>query len=588
MLHLILLLRLSLASLLLSWSDLADKYQAALTGQRDIQTAVPVDQLTFFGVALTLVVFSQTGYAAAALPIVQDLLQMKIGLFVLDLYYNEFTGNWQLCPAPIPRNQTADLSLAESVSWQGSTYECEPGFAVADLLAAFSLYFASTNTQFDANVVQLALNLHSITPEVLLLPSANASLTPLDPYDGAYSSYSSAYLAVDEPLLLNSVTTLAPYLFTPLSLDSFVESSSRAVNASNYFSLYPTQNEFLFKLVKRVIPIVILENIGNSSATYNVTSTDRNTLFFPDDGDYLPWIQSLSDSAFLHTVSSILGSSDNVTLFDDLARDTQFRMVSDDDETPFTNDTLNSYLQAGVSAVLNCSDYSFVSNLTGASTNSSTQVLAVMNEFAPSSFWSWAPGQPTNTKTYDVSEDDKSWYVKASSQSAYLCFGMTEYGWMVQNCYDDFRFACQSSEDPFDWRISDHIDNYFTIDDDLVCPDGYSVGAPRLSMEQFALLSLITSANVLYPIWIDMNDITVLDCFVTGGPYAECPYKSVVTPRNLIKNIAPSAIIALFILVLIFIERFFVCTPIHTNRKRYWKKTITEYYKENDYEGVPL
>lgn len=51
--------------------------------------------------------------------------------------------------------------------------------------------------------------------------------------------------------------------------------------------------------------------------------------------------------------------------------------------------------------------------------------------------------------------------------------------------------------------------------------------------------------------------------------------------------IAPSFAVGVVVLVLILIENIFRTNPIQTNRKRYWKKAIQEYYNKNDFEGVP-
>ena len=76
-----------------------------------------------------------------------------------------------------------------------------------------------------------------------------------------------------------------------------------------------------------------------------------------------------------------------------------------------------------------------------------------------------------------------------------------------------------------------------------------------------ALMSYIERENISYPVWIDMNDITVPDCFVTGGPYATCPYQMTVTRLKLAGLIAPS-----FIVDSSHIGSHFLCEKIFSNQ----------------------
>ena len=71
-------------------------------------------------------------------------------------------------------------------------------------------------------------------------------------------------------------------------------------------------------------------------------------------------------------------------------------------------------------------------------------------------------------------------------------------------------------------------------------------------------MTTVKQENVNYPIWIDLNDITVENCFVSGGPYAQCPYQETVTTDKFVRMIAPSFVVAMVVLVLIFIEKCFV------------------------------
>ena len=565
---------------LLGWTELALLYADPYTAERDISTNVGIDQLTFFGISLNKLVFDVQGYTNTSLPTIEYFLNMKYGLFMLDLYWNHFTQKWQLCPGPIPANETADLAQNVEVFWNNNTYTCLPGFTVTDVFHCVESYLASTNVLLDADVVQFALNLKSIYLEEKVVylngtqSSRNATKTVVDTTPDAYKAYGQDYLSLGNSTLKDSLGAVESYMFTPtdLLLIQLTESVQ-----------YPTQYTYLFSLYKRVFPFVLSNAIHNSSTGYNVSSEDQNTIFFPSV-DFAPWVALHGHSSLAQNISRTLNGS-NSAIFEDWKLNTHFRMVIDNDDSPLTNKTASMYLQSGFSVILNSSNAGY---------DSEQDILDMANAYTPAAFWSWAPGLFHEDLLYNSTasyakhyEENEDWYAEGS-QTAYLCVSVTKNGWALQNCYDKIRGACQNTLDPFSWVLTEDIGSYVDWTTQSGCPEGFSVSIPLLSLEQFSLLSHLVSHNVLYPVWVDMNDITVPGCYVSGGPYALCPYQEAITTRTFVKSLAPSSLVALFLIILIFCERIFLKTPIHTNRKRHWKRKIADYYKENDYEGVPL
>lgn len=572
-----------------SWATLAQQYVGPYIAERDISTNNPIDQLTYFGVSLNRVIFDVVGYSNTSLPLFQSLLNLKYSLFMVDLYWNHFTQKWQLCPAPIPANQTLDLSHMVQVLWNNQVYQCLPGFAVSDVFQYLNTYLSSTNVRLLANMVQFAFNLKSIYHEerVVLSNSSfygvNISSTPHDLVPDAYKSYGPEYLSIGNSTLKDSLHPVDPSLFTPLDLQLWNTQQNNAAGPWRY----PTQDTYLFSLYKRVFPFVLSNQIHNSSTGYNISTADADTFFIPGQSSFEPWVESYGNKAFVQNISSMLNETHPST-YKSWAANTHFRLLVDDDTVPFTNETVSLYLRSGFSTILNSSN-------TLTKLNNQNAVFQVANNYTPVSFWSWAPGQFCGDQAVNLStihlkldQNNDTWYVAANSHTAYLCVSVTRDGWALQNCYDKIRGVCQNNTNPYSWRLTDSIYSYLDWTNNLSCPQGYKVGVPHLSLEQFSLMSLLVTKNVLYPVWIDMNDITVPGCYVLGGPYALCPYQEAITTKNFFKSLAPSLLVALVLIVLIFCERFCVKTPIHTNRKRHWKRQIEEYYKDNDYEGVPL
>lgn len=582
-----------------NWPLLSVKQDDAVRTQRDMAENIPLDQLSFSGVSLNQLVFEPLGYNSDALSLIMSLLTVKTGALMMDMYWNEFTQTWQLCPAPFPNNLTKNLTNTVDVSWNGRTYQCQPGFTPADVMSTISMYFRSSNVKLNANIVLLLLNLKSIYYEPEVTPTNrtyNRTAVLVDTVPSGYDSPGVAYLQVGNSTLAQSVSGLDGWLFSPLDLVAFSQ-SSLAGNYSNYYSSeYPNQNDFLFNLFKRTFVSVLNNNLRVSNNGYNISDTDADKIFVPGFADFDPTFVNASDTSLLNSCSQRRHTSFNASLFSEIVGQSRFRTVVDNNFSAFTNDSLHQWAACGYNTIINSSFAAYSSQI-GVQTNDSAEHLgAIVNNFTPVQYWSWAPNQPNTlleNSTIAQSEsdesvsDDSQFEVTSSSQFAYKCIAMVSGGWSVRNCYDKYRVACQNDSDPFDWALLSSLAAYFDLTSDSKCPENFSFTLPQLSVEQAALASFLNSKNVLAPVWVDLNDITVTGCFVTGGPYAECPYTKIVSALNLIRQIAPTIIVAFVILVLIFCEKFLLKVPIHSNRKRHWKRVINQYYKENEYEGVP-
>lgn len=544
-----------------TWTD------AAQRAQRDISRDIPLNHLTNVGVSLGEPLFGELGYSTDSLWKLQHVLG-ELSSFMVDLYWNEYTEMWQLCPAPIPLDATTNHTETVSVTWNNRKYLCQPAFSLASVMETVSKYLSESNVDYKANVVQMVFALHKIEKAPVLLVSYNSTRN--------LSRSSVSYMAVGSQSLSEGLSKLGGFLYGPSQSSSY----HRLNSTDNYDNRYPSQNDFLFNMYKRAYIVAARQD----DMLYNITTTDKNHIFFLQDQPH--WLETHSNDTLVDCMQT---ASENylARFFQQLATYPNFKSIVDSAEHPFTTTTVAQYLECGMSPILNSTNYSFqAQNLLG------LYVDAVLDKFVPLSFWLWAPHPIqqvlTNHSTLDNPDDDEdSWYKPSSTRTANQCVVMTSEGWKTGNCYDKYRLACKSRTNQFDWVLSEEVHAYVDASD-KDCPPKYSFGLPKLSAEQMALHSFILSKNIRYPLWIDLNDITVPDCFVTGGPYASCPYRKIVSTRNLIRLIAPLAVVSFVILVVISYERTFFTTPLHTNRRRHWKRAINQYYKNYDYEGVPL
>lgn len=579
-----------------NWPSLNFTLQLATRSQRDISQLLPISQMTSIGLSLDAI-FRDNGYSVDSLSTLYNLLNVGNEAIMIDLYWNEFTFQWQLCPAPFPSNATYNMNNVVDLLWENQAYQCQPSLSTGNIMDIINSYIRDTNINTEANLLRILLNLKSIHYE-----KSNRTID----LENIYKPSSTNSMLIGNTTLNDAVSSLqSSFIFTPVVLEEYQSSvnvdgkSSRSdsinsTEAIGYFYnqsdiLMPSLNTVLLSEYKRISVHVVSNELVNSSRVYQFTSDDTNLIFF---NDVVPTVVESTDSDSTTQYCNELSTSYNangvdVQKFNNISLTTKLRYIVDSDDTPFTVDTLSDFIRCGYSAIFNGS-YEVYKN------SSLEDILDIVDEFVPYRFWSWSPGQPSNlNNTDDDLDTDYSSNINTTNQNsngnnvAYKCVVLTQSGWKVANCYDRHVLACQNKTSRNDWVLDNtNKRSYFDIDKDD-CPDGYIFSIPRLSTEMLSLQARVKRENVKYPIWIDLNDITVPNCFVSGGPYAECPYQRTITTNKFVRMIAPSFAVAMVVLVLILIEKIFRTNPIQTNRKRYWKKAIQEYYNKNDLEGVP-
>ncbi|EMG49145.1 hypothetical protein G210_0160, partial [Candida maltosa Xu316] len=516
---------------------------------------------------------------------------------MIDLYWNEFTSRWQLCPAPFPNNVTYNMNDVVDVSWNNQNYQCQPSLSTENIISIFNAYIRNTNTNLDANFIQILLNLKSINYE-----KSNRTLT----LENIYKPSDPNNYNIGNTTLNDTVTSLGSFIFTPQVLEQYQQDAvgtmgmnvkpgdkSNEVNSTQAISkfynqssiLLPTIDTVLLTEYKRVMVSVVSNQLVNSARLYQFTSDDKNTIFF---NDTIPSVVHTTDTndaeLYCQTLFNAYNSSGvDVALFNNISLTSAFRFIVDNEDHPFTPDELARYIRCGYSALLNSTYTQF-----NVSYNASESVA---DKLVGSSLWSWSDGQPiviNNTISNNQNDTLSNGTTEERANNvAYNCVVLTESGWSMSNCYERHVIACQNESSRNDWKLEKtNKRNYFEIDKDD-CPEGYIFSLPRSSTEMLSLITTAKQQNVEYPIWIDLNDITVQGCFVSGGPYAQCPYQRTITTNKFVRMIAPSFVVGVVVLALMFLEKAFRTNPIQTNRKRYWKKAIQEYYEKNDYEGVP-
>lgn len=596
----------SLCVTLENWPVITPQLDAAVRSQRDVSNSIPIDQITGIGVSLNRLVFDKKGYTTKALDDVRTLLNVGVQTLMVDLFWNEFTNKWQLCPGPFFANATSDLSTTTEVKWDQKKYKCEAYLTIDRLMQTINAYLLDSNTNLDVNIIQILFSLKSIHKDPPLKNETHA-------YELDFSSSNPYFLALGNSTLKDSLASIGTYLFTPSNFLTY-KNGRRRSDSDEYNSFYnlteafPSQYNFLLSDYKRIVAIIIEDDMAKSSDTYHISSLDKETIFV--EGTNLDaTIDSISNATIVGQCSELVNSqgANNLTnKFDYMSLKSHFRVIADNNQTTFTNNSLSDFVRCGYTPVLNASMYNVYEDdnedddVEEEDVNDSLPFI--VNNFMPLSLWTWAESEITNrhqglnmSDSNDQDDDDDDDINKVTrsiaqdnSKIAYRCVVIDSTGWKIRNCYEQHPYACQKTDHPNDWFIDPKKrKEYFHAFLDKDCPKGYTFSNPLLSIEMLSLMDYIKGNDISYPVWMDINDITVSNCFVTGGPYSSCPYQRTVTKLKLARLIAPSFIVAVAVIVLIFFEKFFRTNPIQTNRKRHWKKAINEYDKKYGYEGVP-
>ena len=573
------------------WPEKPPQYTIAYRTQRDIALNVSIDEVTGIGVSLNRLVFDKKGYSRRSTEDVITLLNSGVQTLMIDLYWNQFTGKWQLCPVPFAGNVTTNATEVKDFSWNGKVARCQASFTVDYLMQQIKNYFSSTNSRLYVTILELMFNLHLISSDPIDL---EGNVDDLGSYNLIYDQFEDWGNAT----LTDSLEPILGSLLRPQDINNTREYLSTSQYENFYNSTaagFPSLRSFLFDNYKRAVAMVISNDSVDSEAAYDIHDKDGGTVFL-ENVNFNAFVQSTSNlSTYQDCILSIQAREKGISQeLEHFSEQTHFRTIVDNNLTEFSNRTFNDYKRCGYTPILNASHYDVYSP---DNVDVGGKLEYIMNNFLPQSFWTWS--ERNIVEVSDNSRSNSSNFTGGllsnnneqqanSEEKSVRCVSLGQDGFDVGDCYMPLNYACQSKEVPFDWHIDRNSKrSYFAFSSNKSCPSGYQFGVPLLSLEMLALMRHVEDNGINGHVWVDLNDITVPNCFVSNGPYASCPYKKPESRAKLVGLSAPSFIVAGVILALIFFEKFFRSIPIITNRRRHWRSVINNYYKTYEYEGVP-
>ena len=216
--------------------------QTALLVQRDVSLDIPISHILLPGINLTSSWFWTREYAVDNITTIGDLFNMGYRRFELDLWWNNATGSFQICPEQIVANSTTNATqlvtstviqettamIASSTTSFNATftttiaaastslstapdpsiliplangYSCVPGANFQLVLNTIAAILLRTDNVREAGLIILVLNLHT-------LPSLGEN------------NVVDLSLGAIEPLSTQITASLAGWLYTPTNLSS--------------------------------------------------------------------------------------------------------------------------------------------------------------------------------------------------------------------------------------------------------------------------------------------------------------------------------------------------------------------------------
>lgn len=401
----------------------------------------------------------------------------------------------------------------------------------SSLLTTFQSYINITDDTLSANMLVLLLR---------VTPASSVS-----------NSTSSNVVSTNSTQPLSNITYLLDqnmgreHLYIPEDLENDRQSGATYNIYGTSTNGWPTLDWFLYQKRRRLLITELTDNLNYSDVPYIF---DRSIVHY-DSGNKT--LHAPTNVSQLINISSV-----------------SWRFL----ESLFNEGDIREYINFGYSPVI-ANQYS-MENI--------TEISNILNS---SIIWSWSPNQPLTTQAEMKAQTD-SLVAYNCAVLKYTSSNSSAY-WQVDNCYERNQGLCRYQQQAYVWLITEVRDTYFAFDmhSGTRCPTDYEFALPRTPLEQTSLtIYLSNSSSELKTIWIDINSIAVSNCWVTGGPYATCPYQKVLSRRNFVAMLTPVTVCSFVILVIVSYLNI-LRVPIHNNRKN-WRRIVNEVSK-SEIEGVP-
>ncbi|AMD18641.1 HBL261Wp [Eremothecium sinecaudum] len=307
---------------------------------------------------------------------------------------------------------------------------------------------------------------------------------------------------------------------------------------------WPTLHDFLYVRKKRVVVMLQDQELGNQT----------NRIF---------------GSSVLHFTSGNSTAVCPFTTQSDLINQSghSWRFLHADYETR----GIKEYLRCGYSPIIrnryNSGNISQLVPIIGAAT-----------------YWSW-----DNHLPYLHEEDTQKGKPYAAHRCTLFRYNASSQSgsWVIADCNQKRPYICKSETSPYEWFKADQAGNhstYFELGRFAPCPSNHTFSLPETPLQQRSLEKYLSdNSSPDIELWIDLNSVQILNCWVTGGPDTLCPYHK--KPLGTFTEMMVPACILFAVFMVIIITLDLIRVPIQDNR-RSWKRVINNYSK-SETDGIP-
>ena len=448
-------------------------------------------------------------------------------------------------------------------------YSCTKSTNVDLFSAVLASHLDFSQTNLNATLKYIILNLHAAVPGTR--SSTNATELPTEDLPRSSNALSSKLAPF-----------MAKYLYTPEDLDSQRSdlNSSGSWYAvirfdepdSAYFHVndggsgdsstpdgWPSESFVEINRAKRVF--AGFGHIDSQMQNYNF-SADASIMF---PSHYLQSRTSvktksngkIKNGCFFDPNENTISSTNNSWAIADDPNDVSGGLGSAQIEL----NTAANLTLCGISPILN----ETLGNMTA------DQEYTRYSDFAQSTIWSWAPGEPRIGDDRNSRLDNRCAIMSAKSGF-----------WQTEDCAERHYSACRHGGQPYAWRISSSEATY--TEAGLGCEDESEFSVPRTALENVYLVHTWKQARSSRDIdddfvWVNFNDIDALNCWVVGQN-ATCPYLPHMSNNRTV--IVPT-VAAVIVFVLAALTVFVKCAANRQHSKSRRRRGDDGW----DYEGVP-
>jgi len=218
-------------------SSVLDYITNAVRNQRELSGSIPIDHIGIPATPLRLTHFGNINYSVSQIKTIPNVINNGYRRLILDIYWNNQTRQWQLCPfAQLNSNNISTVTNSSSPDVLINNVICpSSAFGQFDfVVSSISSWFQQSMSKFYAEIIYLILNVHNLN----VITTGTNITTSTDPISLS-------------TILRQSFSDL---LYTPLQLS--IDRSN--LNASWGYSLY--YNTFPAEGATNANPIIATDN----------------------------------------------------------------------------------------------------------------------------------------------------------------------------------------------------------------------------------------------------------------------------------------------------------------------------------------